>query len=209
MQVRGLLSQLVVAFNRDNNPVIYIYFKTTGLAMRFFDCFHKTKVHRHTTHRFVVCPADLQGFDANARRFKSARRSRQLAHQPILFRTLKAETNTNRLLAMRSVATSTWTDWIDLMAKSAVTAAIALTQQTPLGQVSSIQPVRTQTDNAVIMSDDGDTARTFDAQCNTGHCGFAFIGTSSMDMHLVDCTHCGLQKRKDDRFCTLCGGACS
>ena len=209
MQVRGLLSQLVVAFNCDNNLVIYIYFKTTSLAMRFFDCFHKTKLHRHITHRCVVCPAELQGFVANARRFKSARSSRQLAHQPIFFRTLKAETNTNRSLAIRSVMTSTWTEWIDIIAKSAVTTAIALTQQTSLGQVPSIQPLRTQIDNAVIMSDDGDTAGTFDTQCSTGHGGFDFTGTSWMDMHFVDCIYCGLQKRKDDRFCTFCGGACN
>ena len=189
--------------------MIYIYFKTTGLAMRFFDCFHKTKLHGHITHRCLVCPAELQGFAANARRFKSAGLRRQFAHRPIFFRTLKAKTNINRPVAMRSVMTSTWTEWIDRIAKSAVTTAIALTQQTSLGQVPSIQPVRTQIDNAVIIPDDGDTAGTFDTQCSTGHGGFAFTGTSSMDMDLVDCIYCGLQKRKDDRFCTFCGGACN
>ena len=189
--------------------MIYIYFKTTGLAVRFFDCFHKTKLHRHTTRRLVVCPAELQGFDANARRFKGARPRQQSAYEPMFFRPLKAEIDTNRSLAMRSVVTSTWPDWIDFMVKSAVTTAIALTQQTPFGQVPYIQPLRTQIGNAVTMSDDGDTAKTFDAQCTTEPGGFAFIGTSSMDMHLVDCIHCGLEKRKDDRFCTFCGGACN
>ena len=206
MKVRGLLSLLLIGLNNDNNPMTCIYMKTTGLALRFFDCFHNTKLNEHTAQPLFVCPAELQGLEANVRRFENTRLSRQRECQPIFFRPLAAETNANISVGKPSVAAIAPTDWINIMAKYVATTAIASMQQTVSQQVSFFEPVNTNMDYVDARLDNRVAASAFDARWIV-QCGGPSTDTPLTIMDVIGCAHCGMTIHTNHRFCRFCGGA--
>ena len=85
-----------------NISITCINFKTYGWALFFFKVFHQSRLHIRDDQRLCVCPASLQGFDANAVRFLSSQlfgqttgHSYGIEHKPIFFKPLHIRLDTS------------------------------------------------------------------------------------------------------------------
>jgi len=75
--------------SHKNRGFAFLNFETTDSAKRFYEHFHGQRFQNHEVEEFIcVVPADLQGFEANARRYASTQPGRRQQSQPVFFKAL-------------------------------------------------------------------------------------------------------------------------
>eukprot|EP00397_Hematodinium_sp_SG-2012_P001097 GEMP01001098.1.p1 GENE.GEMP01001098.1~~GEMP01001098.1.p1 ORF type:complete len:374 (+),score=96.52 GEMP01001098.1:93-1214(+) len=71
---------------KTNKGYAFVNFKTTDLAFRFYELWHKTWYPTHMRRPMTVAPAEVQGWDANIQRcFENASRITKVTFFPIVY----------------------------------------------------------------------------------------------------------------------------
>jgi len=210
--------------SRQNRGFAFLNFETCDCAKRFFERFHGKSLQKQDADVLSVFPADLQGFEANARRYANTRPDRREQSQPVFFKPLPKDAAAAVLPATRQPPSSQDVGVTDDVVRSAaqhVANEVLQAMQQALGEQQQQQQQQLwQQQQHQLWQPTQWQWPQWQVAATGEHCGSGIVGFSPELAALSDgfpaespvgcefadaCKQCGATKSQHHRFCGSCG----